>query len=167
MWYKRDEAQRRFTIFFSSTTLAAAFGSLLASGIAKMNGIRGYSGWRYIFILEGILTCVLAIAAYFLIADFPEDVKWLTEEERKFIQARLRKDQGDTLINRSITVTAVMHFFKDPKALLGAIMYFGEYRPFPKKINGSNERDFLAIIIPAYGMCFEDHGESLLSIFNC
>ena len=53
MWYTREEALRRFAIFFNSVTLAGAFGGLLASGIENMNGIRGYAGWRWIFILEG------------------------------------------------------------------------------------------------------------------
>jgi MFS family permease len=35
MWYKRPEAQKRFTFFFSSTSLAGAFGGLLASAIGK------------------------------------------------------------------------------------------------------------------------------------
>lgn len=35
MWYKRAEAQKRFTFFFSSTSLAGAFGGLLASAIGK------------------------------------------------------------------------------------------------------------------------------------
>jgi len=35
MWYKRDEAQKRYTLFFSSTSLAGAFGGLLASAIGK------------------------------------------------------------------------------------------------------------------------------------
>ena len=47
-WYKRHEAQKRYTFFFASTTLAGAFGGLLASAIGKMNGIRGYLGWRWI-----------------------------------------------------------------------------------------------------------------------
>lgn len=51
MWYKRSEAQKRYSFFFSSTTLAGAFGGLLASAIGKMNGLRGYLGWRWIFIL--------------------------------------------------------------------------------------------------------------------
>lgn len=45
MWYKRDEAQKRFTLFFGSATLAGAFGGLLASAIEKMDGIHGLSGW--------------------------------------------------------------------------------------------------------------------------
>lgn len=50
MWYKRHEAQKRYTFFFASTTLAGAFGGLLASAIGKMNGICGYLGWRWIFV---------------------------------------------------------------------------------------------------------------------
>jgi MFS family permease len=41
MWYKRHEAQKRYTFFFASTTLAGAFGGLLASAIGKMDGICG------------------------------------------------------------------------------------------------------------------------------
>ncbi|KAK5001704.1 High-affinity nicotinic acid transporter, partial [Cryomyces antarcticus] len=42
MWYKRSEAQKRYSFFFSSTTLAGAFGGLLASAIGKMDYMRGY-----------------------------------------------------------------------------------------------------------------------------
>lgn len=45
-WYSRQEAQKRYSFFFSSTTLAGAFGGLLASAIGKMDGIAGYRGWR-------------------------------------------------------------------------------------------------------------------------
>jgi len=51
MWYKRSEAQKRYSFFFGSTSLAGAFGGLLASAIGKMSGMRGYLGWRWIFIL--------------------------------------------------------------------------------------------------------------------
>jgi MFS family permease len=56
MWYKRSEAQKRFTFFFSSTTLAGTFGGLLACGLGKMDGLRRCHGWRWIFIIEGLLT---------------------------------------------------------------------------------------------------------------
>jgi len=41
MWYKRSEAQKRFSFFFGSTSLAGAFGGLLASAIGKMQGVKG------------------------------------------------------------------------------------------------------------------------------
>jgi MFS family permease len=52
MWYRRHEAQKRYTFFFSSTTLAGAFGGLLAAAIGKMNGVANYAGWRWIFVSE-------------------------------------------------------------------------------------------------------------------
>lgn len=53
MYYRRHELQLRVNIFFSASILAGAISGLLAYGIAHMNGISGYEGWRWIFILEG------------------------------------------------------------------------------------------------------------------
>lgn len=102
MWYKRSEAQRRYSFFFGSTSLAGAFGGLLASAIGKMDGMRGYLGWRWIFILEGTLTCVVAFLFFFLIPSFPEDAKWVTEDERAYLKARLRVEQGRSAAERAI-----------------------------------------------------------------
>lgn len=94
MWYKRSEAQKRFSFFFSSTTLAGAFGGLLAYGLSHMAGDRGYSGWRWVFIIEGVITAAVAIVLFFCLPDFPEETKWLTEEEREFVREKLAKDVG-------------------------------------------------------------------------
>lgn len=113
MWYTRSEAQKRFSFFFSSTTLAGAFGGVLAAGIGKMEGVRGYSGWRWVFILEGLATAVAAIICFFLVSDFPEEVKWLSEEERDFLRAKLAKDVGKADHNTSLTFRDVLDVFKD------------------------------------------------------
>jgi len=55
MWYRREEAQKRYSFFFSSTSLAGAFGGLLASAIGLMDGKGGYRGWRWVFILGRLL----------------------------------------------------------------------------------------------------------------
>ena len=57
---------------------------LLATAIIKMDGVGGLAGWRWIFILEGIATVLIAlISAVFLPADI-ETAKFFTEEERAF-----------------------------------------------------------------------------------
>lgn len=63
-----------------------------------MDGIAGLEGWRWIFILEGILTVVVAIMAFFLIQDYPETAKFLTEEERAWVIHRLRYQYSDTAV---------------------------------------------------------------------
>ncbi|KAF3482388.1 putative MFS transporter [Arthroderma uncinatum] len=129
MWYKRSEAQKRFSFFFSSTTLAGAFGGLLASAIGKMDGLRGYHGWRWLFIIEGAFSCVVAIIWFFILPDFPEDVKWLTEEERDFIKAKLAKDVGKAGHEKSVTFKDVVSIVSDPKVLVGGFMYLGMIVP--------------------------------------
>lgn len=101
MWYCRHEAQMRQALFFSAASVAGAFSGLLAFGIAHMDGVGNYSGWRWIFILEGILTVVVAVIAYFTLYDFPETAGFLTEEERAFVVWRLKyqgNEEGATVM---------------------------------------------------------------------
>ena len=51
-------SSRKKAVFFSAATCSGAFGGLLAALIQKLNGAGGYEGWRWILILEGILTVV-------------------------------------------------------------------------------------------------------------
>jgi MFS family permease len=135
MFYKRSEAQKRYSFFFSSTSLAGAFGGLLASAIGKLDGLHGYRGWRWIFILEGVLTIVVSSALFFLISDFPEDAKFLTPEEREFVRARLHADVGDPMADKKMTWRDVLGVFRDWKIIIGGFMYLG-------------------LIVPAYGFAY-------------
>ncbi|KAG9254366.1 major facilitator superfamily domain-containing protein [Emericellopsis atlantica] len=139
MWYRRHEAQRRYSFFFNSTTLAGAFGGLLAAAIGKMDGLRGYQGWRWIFIIEGGFTVLVSFFFFFLLPNFPEESKWLKNGEREYVSARLRIDQGPAGRDRSITVRDVGRVFKDYKVIVGGFMYFG-------------------LIVPAYGYAYFSPG---------
>ena len=72
LWYRRHECGLRIAIFFSAATLAGAFGGFLARAISEMKGIGGRPGWAWIFIIEGLVTVVVAIVAKFVISDSPE-----------------------------------------------------------------------------------------------
>jgi MFS family permease len=124
-WYKREEAQKRFTGYFCSVILASAFGGLLASAIAGLDGVRGLSNWRWIFILEGVLTILVGVASFFFVADFPADATWLSGAEKSFV---LRKSQRyEVGSDEKVTKKDFQIFFKDLKNYLGAIMYFCKY----------------------------------------
>ncbi|TCD70506.1 hypothetical protein EIP91_003267 [Steccherinum ochraceum] len=125
MWYKREEAQKRFTFLFSAIALAGAFGGLLASAIGKMSGMRGMLGWRWVFILEGVLTCLIAAASYFLISDFPEQATWLSDEEKEFMKAKLKEDVGESGIDEKVTLSRFFAILKDYKVFVAGLMYFG------------------------------------------
>ncbi|KAJ5793781.1 hypothetical protein N7457_000380 [Penicillium paradoxum] len=124
MYYKRYELQWRFNLFFSASIVAGAVSGLLAYAISKMDGVGGYSSWRWLFIIEGLVTVVTGVAAKFLIVDWPEVATFLTDEERALLLRRLAEDRGEALMNR-FDKPAIKRTFSDPKIYLGALMYFG------------------------------------------
>lgn len=85
MYYSKSEILVRQAIFFSAASLAGAFSGLLAAAISQMDGVGGYEGWRWIFILEGLLTFVVGVYAFTCFPSYPKDCKFLTEKERRFI----------------------------------------------------------------------------------
>ncbi|RMZ80384.1 hypothetical protein DV738_g2781, partial [Chaetothyriales sp. CBS 135597] len=119
--------KKRNAVFYLIGSMASAFSGILAYGFSQLKNhgsgptwwgqlivpteenpdivpyrMPGISGWRWIFILQGVITCVVAIVAYFFVADFPENatrgiVKFLTQEECDFVLARIEKDRSDVL----------------------------------------------------------------------
>ena len=122
-WYKRREAQRRFSLYLSATCLATAFGGLIAAAIGNMDGMCSLSGWRWIFIIEGILTVLLALVCFAFLPNVPEQAKWLKDEEREYVRARLRVEQGNSALTHRITVRDVWEVIRDPKAIITGILH--------------------------------------------
>ena len=57
---------------------------LLATAIIKMDGISGQSGWRWIFILEGIVTVLFGLIAWLVMPADLGSAKFFSDEEREF-----------------------------------------------------------------------------------
>lgn len=96
-WYTKKDLQYRQALFFAAASGAGAFSGLLAYGISFMKGIAGLNGWSWIFIIEGIFTVFVAILMYFIVYDYPETAKFLTDEERAYILHSLQHDFNSTM----------------------------------------------------------------------
>ena len=66
MYYRRHELQWRVAFLFCGCIISGAFSGLLAYAIAHMEGVAGYSSWRWIFILEGLLSVLVGASAFLL-----------------------------------------------------------------------------------------------------
>ena len=86
-----------------------------------MAGIGGYNGWRWIFILEGLATVVLAVFAKFFIVDWPETSKFLNVEERQLLLRRLSEDVEQARMDR-LDNKARRRIFGDWKIYTGYAM---------------------------------------------
>lgn len=62
---------------------------------------------------EGTLTCVVACILFFFISDFPEEAKWLNDDEKAFVKARLQDDVGQSGREESTKSTDILRPFRD------------------------------------------------------
>ena len=122
-WYKRSELNLRVSIFFAGATLSGAFGGLLAYGISRMDGIGGKAGWSWIFIIEGLLTLVVACVSPWFLTDFPAEAKFLTPEEREQAVARVKVDQGAMSVDTAFAWHYVADAMKDYRTYCLGLVY--------------------------------------------
>lgn len=94
---------KRISIFYLIGVLGSAASGVLALGFSRMSGLANYAGWRWIFIMEAILTCLIGILGYVFMVSFPSQshtVRWfLTPAESAYILRRLDRDRGDADIS--------------------------------------------------------------------
>lgn len=94
-WYTKKELASRIAILFAGSQLGNAFGTLLARGILTLDGRGGISGWRYLFLIEGVLTVGLAIIFAFLLPNLPTTASWHFKPiQREMILWRLQVEAG-------------------------------------------------------------------------
>ena len=97
------------------------FVQLLTYALGHMAGIGGYSGWRWIFIIEGLATVILAIPSKFLIVDWPEKAAFLNDEQRHLLFRRLDNDVAEARMDR-LDSKAKRRAFGDWKILVGYVL---------------------------------------------
>lgn len=122
LFYTRKEIATRISILYTGNILATAFAGLIAAGIFHgMDDLGGISGWRWLFILQGIVTFVIAVIGCFILPDFPHNTKWLTQDERDLAVARIEKDTVG-LKGKGTPFDGLKQAIKDPKVWLFAFM---------------------------------------------
>lgn len=97
-FYKKEEMATRTAILFSGSIISNAFSGLISAGILSgMEGKAGLPAWKWLFILEGCVTVVVAGIAVFILPDMPGNSKFLSPEERQMAVNRLSVNAGTTL----------------------------------------------------------------------
>ncbi|EAS34242.3 MFS transporter [Coccidioides immitis RS] len=87
-------------LLVSRCALSGAFSGLLAFAIAKMRGIGGYNGWRWIFIIEGLASIALSAFAFFALVDSPAlSKRWLEPDEIRYLELRQRAQRGRVVVD--------------------------------------------------------------------
>lgn len=129
-WYERSEFGRRLAIFFSAATVSGAFGGLLATAISNMDDVGGKPAWAWIFILEGLATFSAGAASFWIIQDFPDTAKFLTQAERTLVIRRLQSDDQFSAAGENLKMKYILKkSISDWKTWIWMAIYVGADMP--------------------------------------
>lgn len=133
-FYKRTELALRIGIFYTAASLSGAFGGLLARGLNAIGTRGGLDGWRWIFIVEGLLTVFIGAMSYFALPNSIESAPFLNatekEQARRRIEESAQQDPFDWaevkrgILNLQVWLTATAYF-----CILSGLYSFGLFLP--------------------------------------
>ncbi|KAI7909629.1 MFS transporter [Pyricularia oryzae] len=121
-WYLPNETQSRIALLYSSAATGGAVSGLLAFAIAKMKGLAGLEGWRWIFIIEGLLTVIVGVACFWLLIDKPSlSSAWLTADEIRYLELRQLARNPTAFKAEDGHIATKKHSHFDKQALVAAL----------------------------------------------
>ncbi|KXS13021.1 MFS general substrate transporter [Gonapodya prolifera JEL478] len=126
-WYPPAEFAKRVSLLVCSMNMSGAFGGLLAYAISFLNGTGGYSGWRWIFIIEGAPAIVSGFLTFWLLPDFPHTSSWLTEHEILWAEARIQATkQGPSAHDEHFNKPEFIKAISDPHAYVWSTIFLAQ-----------------------------------------
>jgi ACS family tartrate transporter-like MFS transporter len=108
-WFPAGERARAVALFMTATAVAGLIGGPLSGALLQLHGTGGLAGWQWLFVLEGLPAVVLGVIVWFVLAEGPQDARWLPEPERQWLAGTLRREeelkaaQGVHTIRRALT----------------------------------------------------------------
>ncbi|MBC7482516.1 MAG: MFS transporter [Rhizobacter sp.] len=118
-WYPAERRGRATSLFMTAVAFAGIIGGPLSGWILKsMDGMNGWAGWQWLFLLEGLPSLALGFVVLFFLDDRVRDAKWLTQAERDLICRDIAAEEStkaeggvfDALFNPKVWLLALVYF---------------------------------------------------------
>ncbi|KAF3056471.1 hypothetical protein GL218_06370 [Daldinia childiae] len=122
IWYRHNERAVRIAFVIAFCNLAGAFGGAIAYGMGTINGAAGLEGFRWLFIVEGIITILSVLPTLLLLPDYPARANFLSAEEKSLAEDRL-KDRGGGWNREHATRKEILETFFSPRMLAHYLAY--------------------------------------------
>ncbi len=117
-WFPNQERGRANAWFFMNIAIA----SILTGPLSGW--ILAHFGWRWVFLLEGLLSILLIFVWWPLISDRPEEAKWISPEEKNYLSVTLRAEQEAFFRDNAGDLNWTSVFFNRNMAKLILIYFF-------------------------------------------
>jgi ACS family tartrate transporter-like MFS transporter len=91
-WFIGRDRARAMSGFIIGIPVSLMFGAPISSFFLRLHWF-GLSGWRWVFILEGIPAVIFGIITWFYLTDHPREAAWLEPDEREWITNELDEER--------------------------------------------------------------------------
>jgi ACS family tartrate transporter-like MFS transporter len=118
-WYREQDRARAMAMFMSAIPIAQVIGAPISGALLQIHWL-GYSGWRWLLVLEGVPAVIAGFAALFYLTDRPREARWLPDDERAWITDELERESRSKQSAR----TSLWRLFQNRDVILLTAVYF-------------------------------------------
>ncbi|KAJ3193151.1 hypothetical protein HK101_005338 [Irineochytrium annulatum] len=121
LFYTRDERTVRLSLVVGVATCASAFSAVLSKSIESLDGAWGMAGWRWLFLIEGLVGTACGFFIWSFLPDFPETATFLSPADRFVAASRVRDEDDPDPVTPSTSISrrgsrAIPAHLSHPKA---------------------------------------------------
>ncbi|KAM3068316.1 hypothetical protein ACMFMG_009456 [Clarireedia jacksonii] len=142
-FYTSRELPTRLSFFWTTLSGTTIITSILAFALLHLRGVAGWAGWRWLFLIEGLITLLVGLASFFMMPASAVQTKtwfrpkgWFTDREVSIVVNRVLRDdpsKGDMHNRQAITPKRLWEAAKDydlwPLYAIGLIAYIPQGPP--------------------------------------
>jgi ACS family tartrate transporter-like MFS transporter len=119
-WYRAADRAKAVAMFMSAIPLSQVVGAPISAALMKIHWL-GWSGWRWLLILEGIPAVILGVVTLFYLTDRPVQAAWLSDVERNWIVNELESEKRQKAASGAMSIWRALGH---PNVLLLTLSYF-------------------------------------------
>jgi len=118
-WFDREQRARATGYFLLGVCLANILSGPLGGALLEMDGVLGWHGWQWLFVLEGLPAVALAYVVWKKLPDGPASAPWLSAADAQDIERRLAAERA-----AAPQQSKLGQMFRDRQIWLAIAVYF-------------------------------------------
>ena len=111
LWFPATYRARAISGIIIGIPLSQVLGAPLGGALLQLTGVGHLAGWQWLFLVEGLPSVLLGLAALAYLTDRPEDARWLSKQQRDWVSSRIEQEHHQTAAAHVSPLRALGHPF--------------------------------------------------------